>query len=58
MSDGIPWVGLDVHARQSTVAVFDQARSLPAEFITAMISSTVDGSGGYRSPLSRGGRPA
>jgi transposase len=25
MSDGIRWVGLDVHARQSTVAVFDQA---------------------------------
>ena len=24
MSDGIRWVGLDVHARQSTVAVFDQ----------------------------------
>lgn len=25
MVDGIRWVGLDVHARQSTVAVFDQA---------------------------------
>jgi transposase len=25
MADGIRWVGLDVHARQSTVAVFDQA---------------------------------
>jgi transposase len=25
MSDGIRWVGLDVHARESTVAVFDQA---------------------------------
>ena len=25
MPDGIRWVGLDVHARQSTVAVFDQA---------------------------------
>ena len=24
MSDGIRWVGLDVHARESTVAVFDQ----------------------------------
>ena len=26
MSDGIGWVGLDVHARESTLAVFDQAR--------------------------------
>ena len=25
MSDGIRWVGLDVHARESTLAVFDQA---------------------------------
>ena len=25
MPDGIRWVGLDVHARESTVAVFDQA---------------------------------
>jgi hypothetical protein len=25
MADGIRWVGLDVHVRQSTVAVFDQA---------------------------------
>ena len=25
MSDGIRWVGLDVHARESTVAIFDQA---------------------------------
>ena len=24
MPDGIRWVGLDVHARESTVAVFDQ----------------------------------
>jgi hypothetical protein len=26
MPDGIRWVGLDVHARESTLAVFDQAR--------------------------------
>jgi hypothetical protein len=25
MPDGIRWVGLDVHARESTFAVFDQA---------------------------------
>jgi len=25
MPDGIRWVGLDVHARESTLAVFDQA---------------------------------
>ena len=25
MPDGIRWVGLDVHARESTVAIFDQA---------------------------------
>ena len=25
MADGIRWVGLDVHARESTLAVFDQA---------------------------------
>ncbi len=25
MLDGIRWVGLDVHARESTLAVFDQA---------------------------------
>ena len=25
MADGIRWVGLDVHARETTVAVFDQA---------------------------------
>ena len=25
MPDGIRWVGLDVHARESTIAVFDQA---------------------------------
>jgi transposase len=25
MADGIRWVGVDVHARESTVAVFDQA---------------------------------
>ena len=25
MSDGIRWVGLDVHARASMVAIFDQA---------------------------------
>jgi transposase len=25
MADGIRWVGLDVHARESTVAIFDQA---------------------------------
>ena len=25
MVDGIRWVGLDVHARESTLAVFDQA---------------------------------
>ena len=25
MPDGIRWVGLDVHARESTVAMFDQA---------------------------------
>ena len=25
MPDGIGWVGLDVHARESTVAIFDQA---------------------------------
>ena len=25
MADGIRWVGLDVHARESTFAVFDQA---------------------------------
>jgi hypothetical protein len=24
MADGIRWVGLDVHARESTFAVFDQ----------------------------------
>ena len=24
MADGIRWVGLDVHARESTIAVFDQ----------------------------------
>jgi hypothetical protein len=24
MPDGIRWVGLDVHARESTVAIFDQ----------------------------------
>jgi hypothetical protein len=27
MPDGIRWVGLDVHARESTLAVFDQATS-------------------------------
>ncbi len=27
MPDGIRWVGLDVHARESTVAIFDQART-------------------------------
>jgi len=25
VADGIRWVGLDVHARESTLAVFDQA---------------------------------
>src|ERR1039457_2967808 len=25
MPDGIRWVGLDVHARESTLAIFDQA---------------------------------
>ncbi len=25
MPDGIRWVGVDVHARESTLAVFDQA---------------------------------
>jgi hypothetical protein len=25
MPDGIRWVGLDVHARESTFAIFDQA---------------------------------
>jgi hypothetical protein len=25
MPDGIRWVGLDVHARESTIAIFDQA---------------------------------
>jgi hypothetical protein len=25
MPNGIRWVGLDVHARESTIAVFDQA---------------------------------
>jgi hypothetical protein len=25
MADGIRWVGLDVHAHESTIAVFDQA---------------------------------
>ena len=24
MPDGIRWVGLDVHARESTIAIFDQ----------------------------------
>ena len=24
MPDGIRWVGLDVHARESTLAIFDQ----------------------------------
>jgi hypothetical protein len=33
MADGIRWVGLDVHARQSTVAVFDQANG---EVLTRM----------------------
>jgi hypothetical protein len=25
MPDGIRWVGVDVHARESTLAIFDQA---------------------------------
>jgi hypothetical protein len=25
MPDGVRWVGLDVHARESTLAIFDQA---------------------------------
>ena len=25
MADGIRWVGLDVHAHESTMAIFDQA---------------------------------
>jgi hypothetical protein len=28
VADGIRWVGLDVHARESTIAVFDQSKPL------------------------------
>ena len=31
MPDGIRWVGLDVHARESTIAVFDQATAEPVK---------------------------
>ena len=31
MPDGIRWVGLDVHARESTFAIFDQAGEVDDE---------------------------
>jgi hypothetical protein len=37
MPDGIRWVGLDVHAHESTIAILDQA------------TGAVDGAGGGRS---------
>jgi hypothetical protein len=54
MPDGIRWVGLDVHARESTVAVLghgrgrDQAGGGPPTFSTGGIKATIQSDGRSR----------